>query len=233
MAHGRLRGQIWKWKSGNEYPSARDYQPATQSVAPTLKAVESPVVMLGEVCSLSPLIIGEEYASLPQNVPSTSTSQRLPVSTADSTDQNQNFAERFRSTVVPVFLLLTLYLCNPGSVLCGPDISRVDADLFRFLLRFDRKQTDLTLTELYKASRLSGSRFWGESYHAHLDDLENLPPLTLYHKAHVIQFKMSELFDQRRKSGMGFSSPLYFKSLQHIVDELIVIADISSSKSHE
>ncbi|THC99601.1 hypothetical protein EYZ11_000868 [Aspergillus tanneri] len=44
----------------------------------------------------------------------------------------------------------------------------------------------------------SPSHFWGDGYPAtaHLDDLENLPGLGLYHRSHVTQFRITELYRQ-------------------------------------
>lgn len=108
------------------------------------------------------------------------------------------FDERLRSTTVPLFLLWILYFCTPGALFCSSGIARVDANLFRLFLRSDPESGPLTLPELYKISRQSPARFWGAEYPAaaRLDDLENLPALNLYHKSHVIQFKITELFRQ-------------------------------------
>ncbi|KAF7591192.1 hypothetical protein BBP40_001851 [Aspergillus hancockii] len=133
-----------------------------------------------------------------------------------STDLSSN--DRLRSTSVPLFLLWTLYFFTPGALFCGPGTARIDADLFRFFLRAESDE-DLSLRELYTISRQSPARFWGETYPAtaQLDDLENLPGLTLYHRSHVVQFKITELYKQGTpRTGCPYT---------RIMEEILTIAD--------
>ncbi|PWY72297.1 hypothetical protein BO70DRAFT_431677 [Aspergillus heteromorphus CBS 117.55] len=133
---------------------------------------------------------------------------------------------RLRNTAVPLFLLWTLYFFTPGALLSGPGAARLDADLFKFFIQEETENAGLSLAELYRIGRQSPSRFWGESYPAtaQLDDLENLSGLTLYHRSHVTQFKITELFRQGCPSCQG------------IIDELLMLSDeydtlLSSAKS--
>ncbi|KAI9933991.1 hypothetical protein MW887_005063 [Aspergillus wentii] len=92
--------------------------------------------------------------------------------------------------------------------------------------KLDPQTATLTLPELFRISRQSPSRFWGKEYPAtaHLDDLENLPGLTLYHQSHVIQFKITEQF----KHGFikGDSSCCWDQSsFKSLIDEIVTIAD--------
>lgn len=103
----------------------------------------------------------------------------------------------FCRTSVPLFLLWTLYFFTPAALFFDSGPTRLDTGLFRFLLRADpENRLPLSLTELYRLSRQSPARFWGDEYPlgAQLDDQENLPGLTLYHHSHVVQFKITELF---------------------------------------
>lgn len=129
---------------------------------------------------------------------------------------------KLRSTSVPLFLLWTLYFFTPGALFCGPGSVGVDeVDLFRSFA--ESGTTELSLHELYRISRQSPSRFWGEAYPAtaQLDDMENLPGLTLYHRSHVAQFHITEFCRQRRGSrGLGLS-------YRRIVDEIATISEVS------
>lgn len=138
------------------------------------------------------------------------------------------FDEGIRSTTVPLFLLWILYFCTPGALFCRSGAVRSDAKLFRLFLRSGPETSSLSLPELYKISRQSPSRFWGEEYpaSAQLDDLENLPGLTLYHKSHVIQFKITELFSQN--FGNGEISKVWEASpYKNLINELVTISEVS------
>ncbi|KAL3457046.1 hypothetical protein BJX64DRAFT_296243 [Aspergillus heterothallicus] len=113
----------------------------------------------------------------------------------DVTESDINNGQ-LRRTAVPLFLLWTLYFYTPGALLNSAQSSSIDDTLFRSFLLADKTSGDLTLADLYRISRQSPSRFWGEEYpaSAKLDDLENLPGLKLYHRTHVTQFKITELF---------------------------------------
>ncbi|PYH48134.1 uncharacterized protein BP01DRAFT_290159 [Aspergillus saccharolyticus JOP 1030-1] len=126
---------------------------------------------------------------------------------------------QLRHTAVPLFLLWTLYFFTPGALFCGPGAARLDADLFRFFIQDEAEHAGLSLAELYRIGRQSPRRFWGEAYPtaAQLDDIENLPALTLYHRSHVMQFKITELWRQ----GQRTSEPSY----RRLVDELTTILD--------
>lgn len=122
---------------------------------------------------------------------------RSPTNTRD-VSTTKTSPDGLGSTSVPLFLLWTLYFFTPAALVFGFGTTRVDTDIFRFFLGAEnRGDGHLTLPELYRISRQSASRFWGEGYplSAQLDDLENLPGLTLYHQSHVIQFKITELFN--------------------------------------
>ncbi|KAJ5844523.1 uncharacterized protein N7525_002264 [Penicillium rubens] len=126
-------------------------------------------------------------------------------------------------TCVPLFLLWTLYFFTPAALFFGPGTGRLDTDIFRFFLQSETGNSALSLSELYKLSRQSPSRFWGDGYpmSSQLDDLENLPGLTLYHRSHVIQFKITEMF--KHTSGpditLGEDSPY-----QRIANEISTLS---------
>ncbi|KAH3186303.1 hypothetical protein KXW84_000121 [Aspergillus fumigatus] len=144
-------------------------------------------------------------------------------------------------TAVPLFLLWTLYFFTPGALFFGPGavyepgFEKVNDDLyrlFRLFLHAEDENTRLNLENLYRISRQSPSKFWGEAYpaKAQLDDLENYPGLALYHKSHVVQFRITELFRQAR--GTPWNEAPY----QQTVDEIIRIANefemlLSSAKA--
>lgn len=136
-----------------------------------------------------------------------------------------DFNERLRSTTVPLFLLWILYFCTPGTLFCSSGVGKVDESLFRLFLRQDHESSRLTLPQLYKISRQSPSRFWGAEYPAaaHLDDLENLPGLNLYHASHVAQFKITELFKQDRNMDQFSWDDSPYKQL---IDELAATSEV-------
>ncbi|KAJ5137877.1 hypothetical protein N7526_004110 [Penicillium atrosanguineum] len=131
--------------------------------------------------------------------------------------------ESLRSTSVPLFLLWTLYFFTPSALFFGPDTTRLDTDIYQFFLNAESGNADhLSLPELYRICRQSPTRFWGENYpmSAQLDDMENLPGLTLYHNSHVIQFKITELFQQGIvDDASGAKSPY-----QQLIDQLNIIS---------
>ncbi|GFF35953.1 C6 zinc finger domain protein [Aspergillus udagawae] len=144
-------------------------------------------------------------------------------------------------TAVPLFLLWTLYFFTPGVLFFGPGavyepgFEKVNDDLcrlFRLFLRAENGNTPLNLENLYRISRQSPSKFWGGAYpaKAQLDDMENYPGLALYHKSHVVQFRITELFRQARSTSWNEAS------YQQIVDEIVKIANefemlLSSAKA--
>ncbi|PYI31928.1 C6 zinc finger domain protein [Aspergillus indologenus CBS 114.80] len=132
---------------------------------------------------------------------------------------------RLCHTAVPLFLLWTLYFFTPGALFCGPAAARLDADLFRFFIQDEAEQRGLSLAELYRIGRQSPRRFWGDSYPttAQLDDIENQPALILYHRSHVMQFKITELWRQGQQTSevcMQSSTPIPSLSLSFPPDML-------------
>jgi hypothetical protein len=129
-------------------------------------------------------------------------------------------------TCVPLYLLWTLYFFTPAALFFGSGTARLDTDIFRFFLRSEAGNTALSLPELYRLSRQSPSRFWGEGYpiSSQLDDVENFPGLTLYHRSHVVQFKITESFKHSPNSGtaLGEGSPY-----QKIVKEINTLSMVS------
>lgn len=125
-----------------------------------------------------------------------------------------------RQTAVPLFLLWTLYFYTPA-VFRGPGAATIDDSLCRLFLQAETGIDGLTLEDLYRISRQSPSRFWGDTYPAaaKLDDLENLPGLRLYHQSHVLQFRIGELF---KNSPSGLEEESYIQ----IVDEIIRISEV-------
>ncbi|KAF7172816.1 hypothetical protein CNMCM6106_006935 [Aspergillus hiratsukae] len=133
---------------------------------------------------------------------------------------------RLAYTAVPLFLLWTLYFFTTGALFFGPGavyepgVERLSDDLLGFFLRAEDENMPLDLGNLFRISRQSPSKFWGEAYpaKAQLDDIENYPGLSLCHKSHVVQFRISELFRQRSAS---WNEAPY----QQIADEIIKIAN--------
>jgi hypothetical protein len=130
-------------------------------------------------------------------------------------------------TCVPLFLLWTLYFFTPAALFFGSGTARLDTDIFRFFLRSETGNTALSLPELYRLSRQSPSRFWGDAYPmtSQLDDLENLPGLTLYHRSHVVQFKITEMFKQTSGLDISFGEGSPY---QRIVKEINTLSLVSS-----
>lgn len=133
---------------------------------------------------------------------------------------------KFNNTAVPIFFLLTLYHFTPAALAFGPGTPRVDTDICRFFLGTEScGNGHLTLPELYRTSRQSASRFWGEEYplSAQLDELENLPGLTLYHHSHVIQFKITELYHQRQATNMDTQGSFQY---QRIINSINAVTSV-------
>ncbi|KAJ5684644.1 uncharacterized protein N7477_000989 [Penicillium maclennaniae] len=131
--------------------------------------------------------------------------------------------DSLRSTSVPLFLLWTLYFFTPSALFFGPNTTRLDTDVYQFFLNAENGNADhLSLPELYRICRQSPARFWGENYpmSAQLDDMENLPGLTLYHRSHVIQFKITELFQQGELDNTSSATSPY----QQLIDQLNTIS---------
>lgn len=142
-----------------------------------------------------------------------------------------NPSEGLGCTSVPLFLLWTLYFFTPAALFFGPTTGRLDSDMFQFFLGNDADGSiPLTLSELYRISRQSPARFWGETYpmSAQMDDMENLPALSLYHRSHVLQFKITELFKRRAPTEAAVDE---VSPYQKLVDEMNVIALVSHSFS--
>ncbi|KAL5362994.1 hypothetical protein BJX96DRAFT_111547 [Aspergillus floccosus] len=153
-----------------------------------------------------------------------------PQQLTTATQEETAIGGPLRRTSVPLFLLWSLYFFTPGAVFYGPNgPAQMDAGLFKFFLRGEPGKNSLTLPELYKISRQSPSRFWGDEYPAtaQLDDMENLPGLTLYHRSHVVQFQITDLFTEshakRTEPPDNLELPKDF--CQHIIAELATIAD--------
>jgi hypothetical protein len=91
--------------------------------------------------------------------------------------------------------------------------------------------TQISLPELYRISRQSPARFWGDKYplSAQLDDMENLPGLTLYHRSHVAQFKVTELFKQGVPNEVESGVETAY---QKIVDEINTISMVSGRRKY-
>lgn len=129
-----------------------------------------------------------------------------------------------RQTAVPLFLLWTLYFYTPA-IFRGPGGATIDNSLCHLFLHGETGIDGLTLEDLYRISRQSPSRFWGDTYPtaAKLDDLENLPGLRLYHHSHVLQFRIGELF---KNSPSGLEEQSY----AGIVDQIISISEVHPSR---
>ena len=129
-------------------------------------------------------------------------------------------------TCVPLFLLWTLYLFTPAAVFFGSGAGRLDTDIFRFFLRSETGNSALGLSELYRLSRQSPSRFWGDGYpiSSQLDDLENLPGLTLYHRSHVVQFQITELFQHTSAPDMSFGDDSPYQLIASEMNTLSIVS---------
>lgn len=139
---------------------------------------------------------------------------------------NPNSLDTLRCTSVPLFLLWTLYFFTPAALFFGAGTARLDTDIFQFFLGAETPGAGpLTLPELYRISRQSPARFWGEMYpvSAQLDDMENLPGLTLYHRSHVIQFKITELFKQGVQSECATGTVTPYQRLIHEINTLFIV----------
>ncbi|KAL4862825.1 hypothetical protein BDV12DRAFT_190138 [Aspergillus spectabilis] len=156
---------------------------------------------------------------------------RVPA-TGGTPGEGEMYDGPLRRTAVPLFLLWTLYFYTPGALLRGPEAPSIDDRLLRSFLLAEKGSAALTLEDIYRISRQSPARFWGDTYPATamLDDLENLPGLKLYHRSHVTQFRITELF-KRTSSGLGSNA-----SYVQILDEIVAISEendvvLSSAKS--
>lgn len=166
------------------------------------------------------------HRSPPDLISPATDEQAAEVSTASLVSQ-PNSVQGLGCTSVPLFLLWTLYFFTPAALFFGPTTGRLDSDIFHFFLGNDTDETiPLTLAELYRISRQSPARFWGETYpmSARMDDMENLPALTLYHRSHVIQFKITEQFKQGAPTEATVDE---VSPYQKIVNEINFIALVS------
>ncbi|KAJ5741510.1 C6 zinc finger domain protein [Penicillium manginii] len=144
--------------------------------------------------------------------------------TSDAATSIPDSLQGLRCTSVPLFLLWTLYFFTPAALFFGPATTRLDTDIFQFFLEAQSESaTQISLPELYRISRQSPARFWGDKYplSAQLDDMENLPGLTLYHRSHVAQFKVTELFKQGVPNEVESGVETAY---QKIVDEINTIS---------
>ncbi|KAJ6186598.1 hypothetical protein N7519_007899 [Penicillium mononematosum] len=179
-------------------------------------------------------------------VPSQQPKPHMNVSTLDEHASNSDSATLappagstggLGGTCVPLFLLWTLYFFTPAALFFGSGTGRLDTDIFRFFLQSETGNSALSLSELYRLSRQSPSRFWGDGYpmSSQLDDLENLPGLTLYHRSHVIQFKITEMFKHTSgHTSFGEDSPYQrianeINTLSIEYDTLLTSAKLSPS----
>ncbi|KAJ5086462.1 hypothetical protein NUU61_007769 [Penicillium alfredii] len=163
-------------------------------------------------------------ASLADSSPKSSyPSQAFLNASSASLASSSRPLDELRCTSVPLFLLWTLYFFTPGALFFGSGMSRLDTDILQFFLRSEPDNpAPLSLPELYRISRQSPSRFWGDEYpvSAQLDDQENLPGLTLYHRSHVVQFKITELCKHR----VAPNSVSTEDSYQWIINEINALA---------
>lgn len=129
-------------------------------------------------------------------------------------------------TCVPLFLLWTLYFFTPAALFFGSETARLDTDIFRFFLQSETRNTALSLPELYRLSRQSPSRFWGDGYpmSSRLDDLENLPGLTLYHRSHVVQFEITEMFKHSSGPDISFGEGCSYQRIAKEINTLSIVS---------
>ncbi|EPS32163.1 hypothetical protein PDE_07123 [Penicillium oxalicum 114-2] len=166
----------------------------------------------------------EEVTGKPKELPTTSVSPSAGLG----------------KTSVPLFLLWTLYFFTPTSWSFSSATGELDLMTFEFFLDTNgsHHKAPFPLAELYRISRQSPARFWGDSYTmtARMDDLENVAPLTLYHQSHILQFKITEQY----KRGVP-TEPLEsgLSAYQKLVDEInsiatehdTVLASVTTSES--
>ncbi|KAF3385094.1 hypothetical protein F1880_002222 [Penicillium rolfsii] len=167
---------------------------------------------------------GTSSARQPADLVSSATAEQAAETSCPPQISQPNSAEGLGCTSVPLFLLWTLYFFTPAALFFGPRTGRLDSDIFYFFLGNDTNESiPLTLAELYRISRQSPSRFWGETYpmSARMDDMENLSALTLYHRSHVVQFKITEQF----KRGAPTEATVdQVSPYQKIINEINVVA---------
>lgn len=175
---------------------------------------------------------GTSSSRQPADLISPATGEQAAEASSHPPIAQPNSSEGLGCTSVPLFLLWTLYFFTPAALFFGPTTGRLDSDIFHFFLGNDTDETiPLTLAELYRISRQSPSRFWGETYpmSARVDDMENLPALTLYHRSHVIQFKITEQF----KRGASTEATVDAVSpYQKLINEINVIALVGHCWAH-
>jgi hypothetical protein len=157
---------------------------------------------------------------------------QLDISGLHDTASNAGFSalgptHGLGGTCVPLFLLWTLYFFTPAALFFGSETARLDTDIFRFFLRSETGNTALSLPHLYRLGRQSPARFWGEEYpmSSQLDDLENLSGLTLYHRSHVIQFKITEMFKQSSTSDISFGEGSPYQRILKEINTLSIVSD--------
>jgi hypothetical protein len=167
----------------------------------------------------------------PADLVSPATGEHIAGVGSCSLVSQSNSVEGLGCTSVPLFLLWTLYFFTPAALFFGPTTGRMDSDIFQFFLGNHSDDTiPLTLSELYRIRRQSPARFWGSTYpmSAQMDDMENLPALTLYHRSHVIQFKITEQF----KGGVPTEASVdEISPYQKIIGEINIIALVSHTMS--
>ncbi|KAJ5151960.1 hypothetical protein N7492_010255 [Penicillium capsulatum] len=161
----------------------------------------------------------------PLQVDAPSSTQENTTALSVPPTSHSSSLKELKCTSVPLFFLWTLYFFTPGPLFAGQGSSKLDTDIFQFFFGAENHMSGpLTLPELYRISRQSPARFWGDSYplSAQLDDVENLPGLTLYHRSHVVQFKTTELF----KSGwpVNVAPETEGFSYQWIINEIKTLA---------
>ena len=148
----------------------------------------------GSETSFSEIAIPEK-----QSAPSKTETSSPENNSTDTDNSSLNPDRQLYNTSVPLFFLITLYFFTPTAPFFDPETTRLDTEMFQFFLGADNNTHEprFTLPQLYHISRRSPSRFWGDGYSlsAQLDDVENLPALTLYHRSHVIQFKITQLYN--------------------------------------
>jgi hypothetical protein len=166
----------------------------------------------------------------PLQEPEAQPEAQLDISSLDDTAGSSGLSAHGSShglggTCVPLFLLWTLYFFTPAALFFGSETARLDTDIFRFFLRSEAGNTPLSLPHLYRLSRQSPARFWGEEYpiSSQLDDMENLSGLTLYHRSHVIQFKITEMFKQSSTSDITFGEGSHYQRIIKEINTLSIV----------
>ncbi|KAJ5783216.1 hypothetical protein N7457_004990, partial [Penicillium paradoxum] len=123
-----------------------------------------------------------------------------------------------------------VYFFTPAAIFLASPAATLNADICKFFSAETRKTKNagcLTLFELYRMSKQSASRFWGGEYpwSARLDEMENLPRLSLHHRSHAMQFKIAELLKWNVSAEVVSNEHTQFQQIIDEINTIIVIEE--------